>query len=107
MPAIRNFFIAFSAIGLSGCLETNEPVSVAAPAADQVAGPEEQTARDACIRDVAATTGNNDVSVISSSFSEAGTQVSLRVGTTGTWSCIGYSNGTTAGIMSTTNEGSL
>jgi predicted polyphosphate/ATP-dependent NAD kinase len=45
--------------------------------------------------------------VQSSSFSEAGTEVILTVGGTGTWRCIAYSNGTTAGIESLTNEGFL
>jgi hypothetical protein len=67
----------------------------------------EAAARDACVRDTRSTTGNPDVFVQSSSFSEAGTEVILTVGGTGTWRCIGYSNGTTAGIESLTNEGFL
>jgi hypothetical protein len=45
--------------------------------------------------------------VQSSSFSEAGTEVLLLVGGTGSWRCIGYRDGTTAEIMSLSNEGFL
>ncbi|ETX28644.1 hypothetical protein [Roseivivax isoporae] len=85
---------------LAGCLE--DPVQTTAPG-----NPDEAVARQACIRDVRATTGNPDVSVVSSYFSEAGTEVNLRVGPSGTWRCIGYRDGTTAGIQSTTDEGAL
>jgi hypothetical protein len=45
--------------------------------------------------------------VISSSFSEAGTEVIVRVGPTGRWRCIAYRDGSTAGIQSITDEGAL
>lgn len=67
----------------------------------------EAAAQQACVRDVRTTTGNSDVAVVNSSFSEAGTEVILRVGPTGTWQCIAYSDGTTANIMSMTDEGAL
>ncbi|AHM02885.1 hypothetical protein roselon_00440 [Roseibacterium elongatum DSM 19469] len=67
----------------------------------------EADARAACVRDTRATTGNPDVRVQSSSFSEAGTEVIMLVGGTGTWRCIAYRDGTTTGIMSMTNEGFL
>jgi hypothetical protein len=59
------------------------------------------------VRDLRATTGNPDVSVVSSSFSQAGTRVILRLGRTGTRQSTGYRDGTTEGIMSLANEGSL
>lgn len=63
-------------------------------------------AEQGCLRDVTATTNNPDVSLISSSFSEAGTEVVVGVGPDrAPWRCIGYSDGTTAGIMSLTDEG--
>lgn len=60
----------------------------------------------ACLRDVASTTGNADVALLSSSFSQAGTEVIVGVGPDrAQWRCIGYSDGTTADIMSLTDEG--
>jgi hypothetical protein len=45
---------------------------------------------------------------MSSTFSQAGTTVIVGVGPDrARWECIGYEDGTTAGIMSLTNEGSL
>lgn len=90
---------ALAASALTGCVET--------PSAAAPGNAPEAAAQSACVRDVRATTGNPDVSVIRSSFSEAGTEVILRVGPTGTWRCIAYRDGTTTGIMSLTNEGYL
>lgn len=65
-------------------------------------------AEQACLRDVSRTTSNPDVVVLRSSFSEAGTQVIVGVGPQrARWNCIAYANGTTAGIQSLTDEGSL
>lgn len=65
-------------------------------------------AEQACLRDVSATTNNGDVQVLSSSFSQAGTEVIVGVGPQrARWSCIAYSDGSTAGIQSLTNEGTL
>lgn len=65
-------------------------------------------AQQACLRDVTAETSNPDVVVLSSAFSEAGTQVTVGVGPDrAPWNCIAYSDGTTAGIESLTNEGTL
>jgi hypothetical protein len=86
-----------AAVMLAGCAET---VSVPAPGNSA-----EVQARAACVRDVGAQTGNPDVSVVSSDFSEAGTRVVLQVGPTGTWECWAYSDGATDRIMSLTNEG--
>lgn len=88
-------------LGLAGCVETD--TEMAMPAGNEP----EAAARASCVRDVAAATGNADVSVESSSFSQAGTEVILRVGPTGRWRCIAYSDGTTTGITSLTDEGSL
>jgi hypothetical protein len=92
-----------SLVALTACVEVSSPPAGAAPPGNQP----EAEARAACIRDVRAQTGNPDVSVIRSSFSEAGTEVILRVGPSGTWRCIGYRDGSTAGIMSMTDEGFL
>ena len=66
--------------------------------------PEDQT----CLNAVAQSTGNSEVRLLSSEFSEAGTLVKVGVGPDAApWQCIAYSDGATDGIMSLTNEGSL
>lgn len=103
----RSFAIASALLALpvlTGCVEVPMGSSAGSSAPGNSA---EAIAQQACVRDVRAMTGNFDVSVINSFFSEAGTEVNLRVGPTGTWRCIGYRDGTTAGIQSTTNEGFL
>ena len=83
---------------LAGCVETSGSSTSSAPS----------VAEQACLRDVTATTNNPDVVLLSSSFSEAGTEVIVGVGEQrAQWRCIGYSDGTTAGITSLTNEGFL
>ncbi len=65
-------------------------------------------AEQACLRDVTATTNNPDVVLLGSEFSEAGTFVRVGVGPDrAPWQCIAYSDGTTDGIESLTNEGTL
>lgn len=65
-------------------------------------------AEQACLRDVTKTTNNPDVVLLGSEFSQAGTMVRVGVGPQrAPWQCIAYSDGTTAGIMSLTDEGSL
>jgi hypothetical protein len=65
-------------------------------------------AAQACLRDVTTTTNNGDVALLSENFSEAGTEVIVGVGPDrARWRCIGYADGTTAGIQSLTNEGFL
>src|SRR6056297_2657089 len=94
---------AIAVYGLAGCVDMSDGV-----AEDMTALSEsEMQARSACVRDVRDVTGNTDVVAQSSSYSEDGTEVILLVGGTGTWSCIAYRNGTTAGIMSMTDEGTL
>ncbi len=65
-------------------------------------------AQQACLRDVANTTNNSQVVVLSSAFSEAGTQVVVGVGEDrAPWNCIAYSDGATAGIEFMGDEGTL
>lgn len=65
-------------------------------------------AEQGCLRDVTRTTNNGDVVLLSSSFSQAGTEVIVGVGPQrARWRCIGYEDGTTADIMSLTDEGRL
>lgn len=84
---------------IAGCTETTGGSSASGtPSA----------AEQACLRDVTRTTNNRDVSLISSSFSQAGTEVIVGVGSQrARWKCIAYSDGTTGGIESLTNEGTL
>lgn len=56
-------------------------------------------AEQACLAAVSQSTGNGDVMVLSSEFSEAGTLVRVGVGQDrAPWKCIAYSDGSTAGI---------
>ncbi|WP_116132131.1 hypothetical protein [Tropicimonas sp. IMCC34043] len=91
---------ALALLGLSGCVEdtgSSGTGSTTPSAAEQ-----------ACLRDVSRTTGNGDVTVLSSEFSQAGTSVKVGVGPQrAPWNCIAYSDGTTAGIESLTDEGYL
>jgi hypothetical protein len=65
-------------------------------------------AEQMCLRDVSAATNNGDVVMLESNFSEAGTEVIVGVGPDrARWQCIGYADGTTAGIQSLVDEGSL
>lgn len=83
---------------LAGCVEETGGSTSGAPS----------LAEQGCLRDVSRTTNNGDVAIMSSTFSEAGTTVIVGVGPErARWECIGYSDGTTAGIMSLTDEGSL
>ena len=61
-----------------------------------------------CLRDVATTTNNPQVTILESFASEAGTEVTVGVGPDrAPWRCIGYSDGTTAAIMSLVDEGAF
>ena len=65
-------------------------------------------AEQACLRDVTRTTNNPDVVLLGSTFSQAGTEVIVGVGEQrARWRCIAYSDGTTGGITSLTDEGRL
>jgi hypothetical protein len=85
--------------GLAACVEDSG--SSSAPA-------EVSLAEQGCLRDVTRTTNNPDVVLLSSSSSQAGTNVIVGVGPQrARWSCIGYRDGTTADIQSLTDEGFL
>ncbi len=89
---------------LAGCTETTGDIRAGSPA---TAGTP-TVAEQGCLRDVTRTTNNADVVLLSSSYSEAGTEVIVGVGPQrARWRCIGYRDGTTAGIMSLTDEGAL
>jgi hypothetical protein len=90
---------AFVALGILGaCDETTIPVTDTTPT----------LAVQGCLRDVSTTTNNGQVTVIEAFPSEAGTEVTVGVGPElAPWRCIGYSDGTTAGIMSMVDEGAL
>jgi hypothetical protein len=97
---MKQTLLALSALTLlAACDEaaTTGGTSVAPTAAEQ-----------ACLRDVTATTNNPDVALLGSEFSEAGTLVRVGVGSDrAPWQCIAYSDGTTAGITSLSDEGTL
>lgn len=85
-------------VALSACVEDTGGSSSNMPTVEE----------QACLRDVTRSTNNGDVVLLSSEFSQAGTQVIVGVGAQrARWSCIGYSDGTTADITSLTNEGTL
>lgn len=93
-----------AALTLTGCVEMDGGGTAMDPGSGNSA---EAAARGDCVRDTRAMTGNPDVVVQRSSFSEADTEVIMTVGGTGTWRCIAYRDGTTAGITSMTDEGFL
>jgi len=97
MSDYRIFGILLAAgAALMGCVEESG-TAMAPSAADQ-----------ACLSAVSAETGNGDVKVLSSSFSQAGTEVIVGVGPQrARWQCIAYSDGSTTRPMSLTNEGYL
>ena len=89
---------------VAGCTETTGDTRASAPAAARTPTPAEQ----ACLRDVTRETNNPDVVLLSSSFSEAGTEVIVGVGPQrARWRCIAYRDGSTVGIESLTDEGAL
>lgn len=88
-----------SAAALAACVETDGGGA-------EMSG--SSAANSACLGAVRAETGNADVSVLSSSYSEAGTEVIVGVGPQrARWQCIAYRDGSTTRPMSLTNEGSL
>ena len=87
---------------LTGC-DSNPSVSDATPSSTTPTAAEQ-----ACLRDVTTATNNPDVVLLGSTYSEAGTEVIVGVGEQkARWRCIAYRDGTTAGIMSLTDEGRL
>jgi hypothetical protein len=96
----RKFAIAgITLTALAGCVEDDGGGAMSGmPSA----------AEQACLRAVTVETGNPDVVLLSSSFSEAGTEVIVGVGPQeARWQCIAYSDGSTSRPMSLTNEGYL
>lgn len=97
---------AAALLALAGCTETTGDTrsSAAPPASSRMPNAAEQ----ACLRDVTRETNNPDGVLLSSSFSEAGTEVIVGVGPQrARWRCIAYRDGSTGGIMSLTDEGAL
>jgi hypothetical protein len=89
---------------LAGCVEGTGGTR---PSAGTAAGTP-SLAEQGCLRDVTRTTNNPDVVLLSSSYSEAGTEVIVGVGPDrARWRCIGYKDGATADIMSLTDEDAL
>ena len=87
-----------AAVSLVGCDDAAVVTDSSTPTA----------AEQACLRDVTRTTNNPDVMLLGSTYSEAGTEVIVGVGEQrARWRCIAYKDGTTGGIMSLTNEGTL
>jgi hypothetical protein len=83
---------------LTGCIEDPGGATSGAPS------PAEQ----ACLLRVTQETGNGDVVLLGSSFSQAGTEVIVGVGPQqARWQCIAYSDGSTSRPVSMTNEGTL
>jgi len=65
-------------------------------------------AEQTCLLAVTRETGNSDVMLLGSQFSEAGTLVRVGVGETrAPWQCIAYDDGTIGGIMFMGGEGAL
>jgi type IV secretory pathway TrbL component len=93
------FLFAALPLALAACDETSS---------SSTASTTPTAAEQACLRDVTSTTGNADVTLMGSEFSEAGTSVRVGVGDMrAPWNCIAYNDGTTAGIESLTDEGAL
>ncbi|WP_072776085.1 hypothetical protein [Marivita hallyeonensis] len=99
MTQSHKLFASLSALlALGACVEDTGGASSSMPSVEE----------QACLRDVTRSTNNPDVVLMSSEFSQAGTTVIVGVGPQrARWSCIGYSDGTTADITSLTNEGTL
>ncbi len=80
----------------------------AASGSDAAASDMPDAAEQACLRAVTEETNNPDVVLLSSEFSEAGTEVIVGVGAgQAPWQCIAYRDGSTTRPMSLTDEGSL
>lgn len=79
-----------------------------ASGSDAAASDMPSAAEQACLQAVTEETNNPDVVLLSSSFSEAGTEVIVGVGPgQAPWQCIAYRDGSTTRPMSLTDEGSL
>ena len=102
--SIKLIALALAATSLAGCVASSGGATITGSAAPGTPS----LAQQGCLRDVTKTTNNPDVVLLGSTFSEAGTEVVVGVGEQrARWRCIGYSDGTTASIMSLTDEGRL
>ena len=101
---IRLAVLALVAAALTGCVASSGGTSNTGSTTSGTPSLAEQ----GCLRDVTKMTNNPDVVLLDSTFSQAGTEVIVGVGPQrARWRCIGYSDGTTAEIMSLTDEGKL
>ena len=96
--------LALAASALVGCQTSSER-----PAQGGSSSGVPSRAEQARLRDVTRQTNNPDVVLLGSEpFQGGGRYVRVGVGPNqAVWQCIGYENGTTAEIMSLTNEGWL
>ncbi len=95
---MKNFvWISFAGlIALGGC--GSEEVTYIVPA----------EAQQACLRDVAKVTHNNDVAFVTGNPVENGADLTIGVGPQrAPWRCIAVTGGGTTGITSLTNEGAM
>lgn len=103
MPEAAPAPAATSAPGPSATKPASTKPAAAKPAANSQASLEAK-----CKSEVERTTGSTVTRTVSSEFSEAGTMFRFEVsGAEAPWQCIGYSNGTVAGVMYTGSEGEL
>ncbi len=102
--SIRLCALALAVTALAGCTASTG----GSTSGGGSSGGTPSQAEQACLRDVTRTTNNPDVVLLDSTFSQAGTEVIVGVGPQrARWRCIAYRDGTTAGITSLTDEGSL
>jgi hypothetical protein len=87
--SMKAFGVLSLLTGLAGCVEDGPVESVSGPS------PAEQ----ACVAALAKIANNNDIVVVGSEFSEAGTFVRLGLGPDNApWKCTAYSDGSTDGV---------
>ncbi|MEP1206063.1 MAG: hypothetical protein ABJL64_20065 [Rhizobiaceae bacterium] len=101
--------LVVACLAAAGCTETtnnSQGVSLTQPPSQAVQA--STVAEQACLAAVSKQTNNGDVVVLSEQFSQAGTNVTVGVGSQrARWNCIAYSDGSTGEIRSLTDEGSL
>lgn len=94
-------FLALAPFALAACDDGGSTTSASSSVTTTP-----NAAEQACLRDVTAATNNPEVVLLGSEFSQAGTYVRVGVGPDqAPWQCIAYEDGTTAEIMSLTDEG--
>ena len=106
---LKTGLLVVAGLAVAGCSETtnnSQGVSLTQPPSQAVQAP--SAADQACLAAVSKQTNNGEVVVLSSEFSQAGTNVIVGVGSQrARWNCIAYSDGSTGEIRSLTDEGSL